>query len=71
MKTKFQYTVKDAKEKGMGYSRDQGCPECGSPWFGNKNMCGDGHRVCYVCHQDWWTDIEYKNIAKRQELPEM
>ena len=45
------------------------CPECGSPWHGNKNQCGEGHRVCCDCYQDWWTDIKYDSAAKLRELP--
>lgn len=69
MKVKIQYTEEDAIKRGMEKSHDKHCPECGNPWYGNKNMCGEGFRVCYVCHQDWWVDIDYKNSAERRELP--
>ena len=35
------------------------CPECGCPDFVNKNLVGDGFRMCRQCHQDWWIDIDY------------
>lgn len=44
------------------------CPECGCPWFGNKNMCGEGHRVCFDCYQDYYTNSSYSNPAKLREL---
>jgi len=65
------YTEAQANDSGMEYSEDKQCPECGCPWFGNMNICGEGHRVCCDCHQDWWTDIDYDNPAKRRELTEV
>jgi len=35
------------------------CPECGCKEYLNKNLVGDGYRMCRECHQDWWTDIKY------------
>jgi uncharacterized Zn finger protein (UPF0148 family) len=64
------YTVKKAIEKGMSYSEKQHCPECGCPWFGNMNLCGEGHRTCCDCYQEWWTDIDYKSTVERRELQE-
>lgn len=45
------------------------CPECGCPWFGNKNLCGEGARVCWNCHQDWYVDTDYQDSSKLKELP--
>ena len=68
------YTESKAVSNGM--ARDDNseqvtshCPECGCPWYGNKNMLGDGHRVCCDCYQDWWVGIDYKNPAELRELP--
>ena len=44
------------------------CPECGCPWYGNKNLCGDCARVCFNCHQDWWIDISYDKQSPLTEL---
>ncbi len=63
------YTEKQAKENGMHYSEDRHCPECGCPWYGNKNYCGEGHRTCCDCHQEYWLCIKYKDVADRRELP--
>lgn len=35
------------------------CPECGCTEYVNKNLVGDGYRMCKQCHQDWWIDIAY------------
>lgn len=35
------------------------CPECGCKEYVNKNLVGDGYRMCRECHQDWWIDIKY------------
>ena len=35
------------------------CPECGCKEYVNKNLVGDGYRICRECHQDWWIDIKY------------
>lgn len=35
------------------------CPECGCTEYVNKNLVGDGYRMCKQCHQDWWIDITY------------
>ena len=35
------------------------CPECGCAEYVNKNLVGDGYRMCRECHQDWWVDIKY------------
>ncbi len=45
------------------------CPECGCPWYGNKNMCGEGSRVCVDCGQDWWVDTKYDHSVPLRELP--
>lgn len=68
------YTETQAKANGMEreVNLDQKtthCPECGCPWFGNKNMCGEGHRVCCDCYQDWHTGISYDEPAKLREIP--
>lgn len=44
------------------------CPECGCPWYANKNLLGEGSRVCCDCEQDWWTDINYENMPSVREL---
>ncbi|RLI68832.1 MAG: hypothetical protein DRP02_11855 [Candidatus Gerdarchaeota archaeon] len=69
------YTKTLAIENGM--SRDtitedktKYCPECGCPWYGNINQCGEGHRTCCDCYQEWWTDIEYDEMPPLRELPE-
>jgi len=33
-------TEAEADIKGMHYSKHNHCPECGCPWYGNKNYCG-------------------------------
>lgn len=68
------YTEAQAISDGMSREVDSDeqtthCPECGCPWFGNKNMCGDGHRVCCDCYQDYWLGIKYTDPAKLRELP--
>jgi len=63
------YTEALAKKGGMHYSTDRCCPECGCPWYGNKNDCGEGHRTCCDCYQEWWMDIDYEHQAPRRELP--
>lgn len=35
------------------------CPECGCKEYVNKNLVGDGYRMCRECHQEWWIDIKY------------
>jgi hypothetical protein len=35
------------------------CPECGCEEYFNKNLVGDGFRMCRECHQEWWIDIKY------------
>lgn len=67
-------TEQQAKDSGMSREVDLDlktthCPECGCPWFSNKNFCGEGHRVCFDCYQDWWTDIDYESKAELRELP--
>jgi len=69
------YTEAQAIKGGMSREDDLDqntthCPECGCPWYGNKNMCGDGHRACCDCYQDWWVHIEYTNPSELRELPE-
>ena len=59
-----------AIDSGMHHSEDKHCPECGCPWYGNKNLCGDGYRTCYLCGQEWWEDVTYKHSAIRKELGE-
>jgi hypothetical protein len=63
-------TEADAIAAEMHYSDDQECPECGCPWYANKNLCGEGHRTCYDCTQEWWTNVSYTEPAQRRELPE-
>jgi len=69
------YTKAQAIKNGM--SRDTRrndqtthCPECGCPWYGNINQCGEGHRTCCDCYQEWWADIKYDAAASLRELPE-
>lgn len=57
-----------ATARGMHHSEDKHCPECGCPWYGNKNLCGDGHRTCYLCGQEWWAAVTYEHSALRKEL---
>lgn len=69
-------TKQQAIEKGLSRETDDNlktshCPECGCPWFGNKNMCGEGHRVCGDCYQDWWINIDYEKVHELRELPEL
>jgi hypothetical protein len=63
------YTERRAIDAGMHYSEEQHCPECGCPWYGNKDYVSEGHRTCCDCYQEWWTDIEYKHTVPRRELP--
>ena len=63
------YTEARAKQSGMHYESKKHCPECGCPWYGNKDDCGIGHRTCCDCYQEWWTDIEYDHTVARRELP--
>jgi hypothetical protein len=68
------YTESQAIKSGMSRAKDYGgttthCPECGCPWYGNINMCGEGHRVCCDCYQDWWVNVKYDNQAQLRELP--
>jgi hypothetical protein len=35
------------------------CPECSCKWYGNENLCGEGHRVCLECYQDYYTNVSY------------
>ena len=39
------YTEAKAHQNGMHYEDEKQCPECGCPWYGNFNMCGEGHRI--------------------------
>lgn len=68
------YTEKRAIKNGMFRDNIPGaktshCPECGCPWYGNKNQLGDGYRMCCDCYQDWWIGIEYHEPAPLRELP--
>ena len=68
-------TKKQALEKGLVRDSDANvktshCPECGCPWSGNINTCGEGHRVCGDCYQDWFTTINYEDAHEIRELPE-
>jgi len=36
------------------------CPECGCRLYVNKNLLGEGFRLCKACKQEWWTDVNYK-----------
>jgi len=65
---KDKKTLSQAIKAGMHYSESLQCPECGCPWYGNKNDVGEGHRTCFNCFQEWWIDINYRNPAKRKEL---
>lgn len=67
-------TEKVAIERGMERETDLSqncthCPECGCPWFGNKNLCEEGHRTCFNCYQEWYTHIDYGQCAPLKELP--
>lgn len=57
-----EFVVKQLDKK-MNEEKDNCtcCPECGSKEYVNKNLVGDGYRMCRECHQDWWTDIKYNN----------
>ena len=46
------------------------CPECGCKEFLNKNLVGDGYRMCKECHQDWWIDIEYTTSTHVNDIVE-
>jgi formylmethanofuran dehydrogenase subunit E len=68
------YTESEAIDNDMQREDDLNqdcthCPECGNPWFGNKDQLGDGHRVCCDCYQDWWVGIKYRKQAELRELP--
>lgn len=68
------YTETLAEKNGMSRDEDEGqpsshCPECGCPWYGNKNQIGLGYRVCCDCYQEWWTDIKYERHVPLRELP--
>ena len=67
-------TEQEALASGMGREDDleqksSHCPECGCPWYANKNLCGQGARVCYDCLQDWFTCTKYDNHKPLRELP--
>jgi uncharacterized Zn finger protein (UPF0148 family) len=67
------YTKEKALKNGMQREGNLAqnathCPECGCPWFGNKNLIGEGHRVCCDCFQDWWVDIEYKHSVELRDI---
>ncbi len=67
-------TESKAIENGMDREDDLDqncthCPECGCPWYANKNLCGEGARVCVDCYQDWYVDIKYTDAANLRELP--
>ena len=57
------------RDKSSDSVKSSHCPECGCPWYGNKNLLGDGARTCFDCKQDWWIDIKYDNHALLRELP--
>ena len=46
--------------------KTNGCPECGSPEAHEKDSLGPGFRICSVCYQEWWTDVDYRD---RKILP--
>ena len=59
-------TEAEATEKGMSCEHDPNskttaCPACKCTWYGNKNLCGDGHRVCLECYQDYYINTDYKS----------
>jgi len=62
-------TEEQAIAAGMMSDTSGHCPECGCPWYGNKNLLGEGSRCCFDCYQDWWTDVKYDNQASLRELP--
>ena len=53
--------VKKNRLGGVGGSKIKCtcCPECGCKEYVNKNLVGDGFRMCRECHQEWWIDIKY------------
>lgn len=55
--------TKQCNIPSVGSSTDKctQCPECGDKEYLNKNLVGDGYRMCRSCHQDWWIDIDYKS----------
>lgn len=68
------YTEATAIKNGMSREHDLNqttthCPECGCPWYGNENHCGEGHRTCCDCYQEWWLHIKYTDPAELRELP--
>jgi hypothetical protein len=62
-------TESDAVAGEMHYAEENECPGCGCPWYANKDYCGEGHRTCYDCTQEWWEDIAYNDRAPRRDLP--
>ena len=42
-------------------NKSKNCPECrgeSDPKY--DDLCGDGYRVCSVCSQEYYMDVEYK-----------
>lgn len=66
--TKEKAIKNDMHHSVMSESETSECPECGCDWYGNKNQCGQGHRTCCNCYQEWWTDVIYPNAHNRIEL---
>ena len=46
------------------------CPECGCAEYYNPNLCGDGHRTCKECDQEWWTDVTYAKKFANAKAPD-
>ena len=47
------------------------CPECGCREFTHVNSLGKGFRICAKCEQEWWTDINYKEIHTKEKCDEL
>lgn len=44
------------------------CPECGSNEYTHKDYLGYGFRMCWICGQEWWTDIDYEYHINKTPL---
>lgn len=38
------------------------CPECGSEEIHHEES---NHKQCAVCHQEWWTDVDYTEVVRK------
>jgi putative hemolysin len=38
------------------------CPECGSEEIRYEE---GGHKQCAICHQEWWTDVDYSDVVRK------